>query len=488
MRARRLVQGALEPWRGTRRVPASRAATLFESHFRLIGRVVFQQSLQLLNCLAGIDQRRQPQRQLEGGVGTQHVARILERGKAFGPGDGKRRFPRPVKQRLDRVGGGWQGEGGGAAAVVVGPRKALVEFVSQDRRRGVGLHQAVSRYFAMETGRQQPAGGAVFKPVEHLSHDAETRWHQTRCVARVNALCEDFHFEGAARHAAQRGREPQLVVVAGARIQADHQADFAEPVFQCRHVGQQIVGAAFFAGFNQADDAGMGHALRLQGLHRRNAGVDRVAVVGTAASVQQAILVLGRPGAEVVAPAGELWLLVEMAVHQHGVGHGRTGGRHFEEQHRRTPFESNDFQCEAFYLLRFGPGGGVAQHGFQMAMGCPLGIKTRRLRGNGDVLGKLPDDVVVPLGCDLTQGTPGIKETIRHFAVQGCIHQRFSAGESRRIDAFCAPRRAAVLHRPEDDWLRTGVSQRASGSQAAACSSDLLTSGAAVPNVISPDN
>ena len=269
----------------------------------------------------------------------------------------------------------------------------------------------------------------------------------------MNSLRQDFHLEGAARHAAQRGREPQLVVVAGARIQADHQADLAEPVFQCRHVGQQIVGAAFFAGFDQADDAGMGDALRLQGLHRRDAGVDRVAVVGTTAPVQQAILVLGRPGAEIVAPAGELRLFVEVAVHQHGVGHGRAGRRHFEEQHRRAPFESNDFQRQAFDLLRFGPGSGIAQHGFEMAMGCPVGIEAGRLRGNGDVLGELPDDVVVPLGSDLTQGAPGIKEPVRHFAVQGCVHQRFSAGENRRIDAFRARRRAAVLHRPEGDRL-----------------------------------
>ena len=157
---------------------------------------------------------------------------------------------------------------------------------------------------------------------------------------RVDAFGEDLDLERAGDVATQAGGEPELVVVARAGIEADHQAHVAQAVFQHLEVGGQVERARFFAGFDQADDARVWRALRLQRLHRADGRVDGVTVVGATAAIELAVFDLGRPGPQVRAPAVELGLLVQVAVHQHGLGHGlgacRLGGSHLEEDHRRA--------------------------------------------------------------------------------------------------------------------------------------------------------
>ena len=176
-------------------------------------------------------------------------------------------------------------------------------------------------------------------------------------------------------------------------------------------------------------------ALVFERLQRRDAGVDRIAVVGTAAPVEQTVFVLGGPRAEVVTPACELGLLVEVTVHQHGVGHGGAGGRYFKKQHRRATFEADDFDSQALDLLRLGPGRRIAQHGVQMAVRCPVGIEAGGLGRYGNVLGQLLDDIVVPLGCDIGQDALGVEQAGGHFAVQGGVHLGISGGGNA---LFCA--------------------------------------------------
>jgi hypothetical protein len=116
----------------------------------------------------------------------------------------------------------------------------------------------------MEAGGQQAARGAVFQPIEHLAHDAKARRHQARGVARVDALGQHLHLERAAGHAAQAGGEPQLVVVARAAVQANHQAHIAQACAQRVHIGQQVIRARLFAGLDQADDARVRRVLALR--------------------------------------------------------------------------------------------------------------------------------------------------------------------------------------------------------------------------------
>ena len=342
-RAKESLRGAVErlvkPGRGSGCVPACGAASL-KSHLGLVGRVVFEQRLELLHGLRGVNQRRQPQRELEGGVGPQHIAGVLQGRKALCAGHAERGPPGALQQGLHGVGGGGQREAGCAAAVVVRPGKTFVNFVAQNRCRCMRLRQPVGRHLAMKTGRQQTAGGTVFQPVQHLAHDAKARRHQPAGIARMNAFGQHLDFERARHHAAQAGGQPELVVVAGARVQADHQAHIAQPAAQRIHIGQQIVRAAFFAGLDQPNNARVRHLLAFQRLNGGDAGVGCVAVVSAAAAVELAVLVAGRPRAQVGAPAAELGLLVQVAIHQHRLRclarHGRTGGRHFKKQHRRA--------------------------------------------------------------------------------------------------------------------------------------------------------
>ena len=274
----------------------------------------------------------------------------------------------------------------------------------------------------MKALRQQAAGGAVLQPVKHVAHDAKARRHQAAGIARVHAFGQHLDLEHAGRVAAQAGGQPELVVVAGARVQADHQRHLAEPVFQRVDVGQQVVGAAFFTGLDQPDDARMGDALAFKGLHGGNAGIHRIAVVGPAPAIQPAVLVFRRPRTEVAAPAGELGLLVEVAIHQHGLGRAGASRRNFKKQHRRAAFKPDDFQPQAFNLLRLHPRRGIAHHGIDVAVPRPVRIERRRLGGNGDVVGQLLDNVAIPLGGDLGQRLASIENAGGNFTVQGGVH------------------------------------------------------------------
>jgi hypothetical protein len=68
----------------------------------------------------------------------------------------------------------------------------------------------------------------------------------------VNAFGQNFHFQSATGHAAQTGGEPQLIVVAGTTVKANDQAHVAQFVAHGIDIRQQVIGARFFAGFNQA--------------------------------------------------------------------------------------------------------------------------------------------------------------------------------------------------------------------------------------------
>ena len=297
----------------------------------------------------------------------------------------------------------------------------------------------------MEGAGQQTAGGAVLQPVEQVAQDAKARRHHAAGVARMHAFLQHLHLQRTADQPAQRGGQPELLVVAGARVQADHQAHRAEPLAQRVDVEGQVVGAAFLAGLDQADDARVRHALVLQRLDRGDRGIDRVAVVGAAAAVEALVDALRRPGAEVGAPAGELGLLVEVAVHQHA-GLLRGADRHLmagrgdlEEQHRRAApaggvVQLHDLQRQAGHAPRIHPVGGAAHHGVEVPVRGPVGVEHRALGRNRDVVGQLADDVAVPGGGDMLRqrGRVGTDQGV------GGIHADLVSGRRRPSGGQCS--------------------------------------------------
>ena len=171
----------------------------------------------------------------------------------------------------------------------------------------------------MKTGGQQAATGAVFEPVQQVAQHPKTRRHQAAGVARMHTFSEHLNLERAAGHAAQAAGQPKLVVIAGTRVQANHQAHITQALAQQVNVGHQVIRAAFFTGFNQPHDARVRRVLGFECLNGGDGGVNGVAVVGTTAAIQLAVFVFRRPRPQVTAPAGEFRLLVQVAVHQHGL-------------------------------------------------------------------------------------------------------------------------------------------------------------------------
>ena len=272
---------------------------------------------------------------------------------------------------------------------MVRPGKAAVDLLTQNGGCRAGLRQTISRHLDVKSRWQQAPSGAVFQTVEHLPHDAETRWHQPGGVTGVDAFGQHLNLEDTTGHAAQAGRQPKLVIVARPAVQADHQTHVTQAGTQHVHVGQQVVRATFFTGLDQAHDPGMGRPLRLQGLYGRDAGVDGIAIVRAASAVQLAVLPFGCPGAEIAAPAVEFRLLVEMTIHQHGLATDRGwlampafAGGHLEKQDRRARptlrvLQADDLQRQARHLLRPDPVGRLLQDGVEVAVGRPVGIKSR---------------------------------------------------------------------------------------------------------------
>ena len=100
------------------------------------------------------------------------------------------------------------------------------------------------------------AGVLVLDPRQDLAGDAERRRHDTAGVAGVHALGEHAHAQLAGEQAAQRGRDPEVVVVGASRVEADHEARRADPIGQRLDVSGQVAAAALLAGLDQHDAVG----------------------------------------------------------------------------------------------------------------------------------------------------------------------------------------------------------------------------------------
>ena len=358
-----------------------------------MGRIRLQQPLQLERGRLAVERRRQSQRELERRLRPQHVAGVGDRRQAIGTGDRQRGTPGAVQHRLGPV--------GFHRLRAPGERILANDDVAEDIRRGSDLRDALGGNRRVERRRQDAPGGGVLDAVEQATRDAERRRHHAAGVARMHALGQHLDGQRAGGHAAQRRRDPQPLVVAGARVEPDDEIDAAQPRLQRVDVRRQVVAAALLAGLDQAHAARVRLAGGLQRRDRRQRREHRVAVVGAAATVQAAVFHHRHPRSEAVAPAVHLGLLVEVAVEQHrrvALGSGTRG--HFEEQHRRAALEPDRLDHEPFDRLPPGPRLGLAHHRVDVAVARPVGVEVRALRRHADVLGDLRDDVVVPGAVD----------------------------------------------------------------------------------------
>src|ERR1700693_4990284 len=105
-----------------------------------------------------------------------------------------------------------------------------------------------------------------------------------------------------------------MLVVAAARVEADHEINLAEAGAERFQVGRQVVASALLAAFDHAYAARVRNALAAEREDRGDRGENRITIVGAAAAVEQAIDDDRSPGTEAVAPAHHLRLLVQVTV------------------------------------------------------------------------------------------------------------------------------------------------------------------------------
>ena len=132
----------------------------------------------------------------------------------------------------------------------------------------------------------------------------------------ADLFAQDLDLQHTADHAAQTRREPELVVVAGTTVQAHDEPDLAQARLEHVDVRRQVGRTAFLAAFDHAHAARPGNALRVERGDRGQRCVHGITVVSAAAAIEQTVFVLRRPGPQVVAPAAEFGLFVEVAVKQ----------------------------------------------------------------------------------------------------------------------------------------------------------------------------
>src|SRR5207237_4468007 len=120
--------------------------------------------------------------------------------------------------------------------------------------------------------RDDAAGFRIFETIENRAEDAEARRHDAARVAGMHALRQHFNGEVADDRAAQRSRDPELFVIAAAAVETDDESRRADAIGVVVDVRRQIDGSAFFAAFNDDDDARVFESLLLHGFDRADRG------------------------------------------------------------------------------------------------------------------------------------------------------------------------------------------------------------------------
>ena len=151
-----------------------------------------------------------------------------------------------------------------------------------------------------------------------------------------------------------------------------------EPVPQGGDVSRQVRTAALLAGLDQHQAPTVGAAggpHRLEGAER---GKGVVAVVGPTPAVEALALQYRGPGAETFPPTGQLRLLVQVAVKQHGVvGVARSVGRHLDEHDRGSARQLVDLDGRARQGAGSTPLGDQVDGLGQVAVSDPVGVVGR---------------------------------------------------------------------------------------------------------------
>src|SRR5690606_23301744 len=124
----------------------------------------------------------------------------------------------------------------------------LVAERAGDAARLLGARR---RDLDVEALRADRPGAFVLEPREELPQDAEARRHDAARVPGVHPFVQDVDAKVADDGAAQRGRAPELVVVATARVEADDERGRADAIGEPLDVERQVEAATLLAALDE---------------------------------------------------------------------------------------------------------------------------------------------------------------------------------------------------------------------------------------------
>ena len=205
---------------------------------------------------------------------------------------------------------------------------------------------------------------------------------------------EDLDAQIADDRAAQRRRHPELVVVAAAAVEADHQPRRADPLREEIDVRGQIERAALLAALDDDDDARVRAALLLHRLDGGDGGEDGVAVVRAAAAVEllrrAAPESTGRgPSHPTMAGCLSRWPYIRTV--------DESSPSTSMKMHRRASFSSLRLRLQPCDLAALPPSRGRSATARSMwPFAFQSGSKSGRLVGDADVVAQRRQDAGLP--------------------------------------------------------------------------------------------
>ena len=374
-----------------------------------------------------------------------HIAGGGNRRQAVGTGDGECRAPGAVQNQFDRVLCCWLHKHKFAVvAAATVPRETLPHRFAQNDSGLFGLFNTLMGNGTIEHTRFDHAGARIIDAVEQLPRHPKRRRHHATGIARMHTFSEHIDRERAVDQATQRGSDPQLIVIARAGIERDHQLHVAHARGECIEIKRQIITAAFLTGFDQADTARPRHTLIVQRDNGGERGEYRVAVIGAATAIQLAVLKQWCPRPKVGAPAGHLRLFVEVAVEQDGlVVAAFSGGRNVKKQHGCAIALAYHFHGQPRDILRGNPGARLLDGGIQKTMFGPVRVKARRLGRQLDVFDELRNNFAVPLGINIGNQLVVVDGNIGYGVA--CGHDGLSVGGGRTVWQALEFRQCALI-------------------------------------------
>ena len=209
----------------------------------------------------------------------------------------------------------------------------------------------------------------------------------------MHAFLQHAHTQRAVDEPAERGGAPDLLVVAAFRVEAHDERGLAEGAAERREVRRQIAAARFLARLDEHQAARQPHPLLFQRGDRGERAEHRVAIVRRAAPVEPSVADHRLPGSEAGQPAGELRLLVEVPVEQHGT---RQLSRHVDQQERGAARQTAHLDARAGKRLGAAPVRHQLHRRLHVTVALPVRVELRRLVGDAHVRDQPLDDGVVP--------------------------------------------------------------------------------------------